>query len=203
MTSRDHYHSHRLSLWLSLIPRLHIPIEIQKQQQMMSTKISVESNGQDQVEYVTEPEAYNYEPDEYFYLRHHLLPDHENMNTYDGVVKQLTIKVPTGKTWQQSFMRQNVSSWYEQHQQLVYGKDLNQIDNGSGEEKIVHKPNGLTHGANEQYARRRIDTNNSGAFNEPNNADGNIGESYNADQDVNDLTGNQSTLTTSVLQYVS
>ncbi|CAG2170496.1 unnamed protein product, partial [Oppiella nova] len=53
---RDHYHSHRLSFWLNLIPRLHNP-------------------GEEQV-----------------YLRHHLLTDHEDLSTYDGVVRQIAYK---------------------------------------------------------------------------------------------------------------
>jgi neuroligin len=53
---RDHYHSHRLSFWLNLIPRLHHP-------------------GEEQV-----------------YLRHHLLSDHENMASYDGIVRQIAFK---------------------------------------------------------------------------------------------------------------
>lgn len=53
---RDHYHSHRLSFWLHLIPHLHRP------------------------------------GDEDVYLRHHLLKDHENLNTYDGVVRQIAFK---------------------------------------------------------------------------------------------------------------
>jgi neuroligin len=53
---RDHYHSHRLSFWLNLIPRLHHP-------------------GEEQV-----------------YLRHHLLTDHENLATYDGIVRQIAFK---------------------------------------------------------------------------------------------------------------
>ncbi len=53
---RDHYHSHRLSFWLHLIPHLHKP------------------------------------GDEDVYLRHHLLQDHENPSTYDGVVRQIAFK---------------------------------------------------------------------------------------------------------------
>ncbi|CAG2163517.1 unnamed protein product [Oppiella nova] len=53
---RDHYHSHRLSFWLNLIPRLH-------------------NAGEEQV-----------------YLRHHLLTDHENMASYDGIVRQIAFK---------------------------------------------------------------------------------------------------------------
>lgn len=53
---RDHYHSHRLSFWLHLIPRLHRPGE------------------------------------EDIYLRHHLLLDHDNPQSYDGIVRQIAFK---------------------------------------------------------------------------------------------------------------
>lgn len=56
---RDHYHSHRLSFWLNLIPKLHQP------------------------------------GDEQVYLRHHLLSDHENALSYDGVVRQIAFKFLT------------------------------------------------------------------------------------------------------------
>ncbi|XP_023222476.1 neuroligin-4, X-linked-like [Centruroides sculpturatus] len=47
---RDHYHAHRLSFWLSLIPKLH--------------------------------KASGSEP------QHHLLEDHDNQETYDGIVRR-------------------------------------------------------------------------------------------------------------------
>lgn len=48
---RDHYHAHRLSYWLNLIPRLHTSGD---------ANVSVE---------------------------HHKLKDHDNSNTYDGIVR--------------------------------------------------------------------------------------------------------------------
>lgn len=117
MKVRDHYHSHRLSIWLSLIPRLHIPIELQQHQHQIHPNpeytLSPESEAMDLAEL---------EPEQYFYLRHHLLPDHENMATYDGVVKQLAIRIPAGSVWQRKHLRQNMTSFYEQHQQMLYGK---------------------------------------------------------------------------------
>ncbi|KAI1278108.1 Neuroligin-3 [Halotydeus destructor] len=56
---RDHYHSHRLSYWLHLVPRL--------QQQ---------SDSEEQM----------------YYRKHHLLPDHENLDTYDGIVRQISFR---------------------------------------------------------------------------------------------------------------
>ncbi|RWS31836.1 neuroligin-2-like protein, partial [Leptotrombidium deliense] len=50
---RDHYHAHRLSYWVQLIPRLHVP-------------------GSPTVD-------------------HHLLSDHDQLATYDGVVRDMTV----------------------------------------------------------------------------------------------------------------
>ncbi|KFM58800.1 Neuroligin-3, partial [Stegodyphus mimosarum] len=58
---RDHYHAHRLSFWLSLIPKLH----------RQGTTPGVAS-------------------------QHHLLDDHENPLTYDGIVRQGPVLTPIG-----------------------------------------------------------------------------------------------------------
>ena len=52
---KDHYHSHRLSYWLSLIPKLHVagPIALTG-------------------------------------VEHHLLTDHEDLNSYEGLVREST-----------------------------------------------------------------------------------------------------------------
>lgn len=50
---KDHYHSHRLSYWLSLIPKLHV-----------SGPISATG------------------------VEHHLLTDHEDLNSYEGLVRE-------------------------------------------------------------------------------------------------------------------
>lgn len=59
---RDHYHAHRLSFWLHLIPKLHDPSD---------TDVPLE---------------------------HHLLEDHNNLDTYDGEVRQITRKVSLSST---------------------------------------------------------------------------------------------------------
>ena len=61
---RDHYHSHRLSFWLKLIPGLHQPT----------------------------PDDDAVDIDGGIYLRHHLLVDHENPSSYDGIVRQIALK---------------------------------------------------------------------------------------------------------------
>ncbi|KAG8198343.1 hypothetical protein JTE90_021591 [Oedothorax gibbosus] len=58
---RDHYHAHRLSFWLSLIPKLH----------RQGTTPDVAS-------------------------QHHLLDDHDNPLTYDGIVRQGPVLTPIG-----------------------------------------------------------------------------------------------------------
>ncbi|CAL1282269.1 unnamed protein product [Larinioides sclopetarius] len=58
---RDHYHAHRLSFWLSLIPKLH----------RQGTTPDVAS-------------------------QHHLLDDHDNPLTYDGIVRQGPVLSPIG-----------------------------------------------------------------------------------------------------------
>lgn len=59
---RDHYHAHRLSFWLSLIPKLH----------RQGTTPDVAS-------------------------QHHLLDDHDNPLTYDGIVRQGPVLTAFGK----------------------------------------------------------------------------------------------------------
>lgn len=54
---KDHYHAHRLSFWLNLIPLLHRPGTVAVVPQ------------------------------------HHLLDDHDNPLTYDGVVRQIALPV--------------------------------------------------------------------------------------------------------------
>ncbi|XP_023242067.1 neuroligin-4, X-linked-like isoform X1 [Centruroides sculpturatus] len=59
---KDHYHAHRLSFWLHLIPKLH-----------RAGDSSVAP-------------------------QHHLLEDHDNPRTYDGVVRQLSLTIPSMST---------------------------------------------------------------------------------------------------------
>ena len=59
---RDHYHAHRLSYWLNLIPRLHTSGD---------ANVSVE---------------------------HHKLKDHDNANTYDGIVRNNPALIGTGRS---------------------------------------------------------------------------------------------------------
>ncbi|GIY54563.1 neuroligin-3 [Caerostris darwini] len=60
---RDHYHAHRLSFWLSLIPKLH--------RQGVTPDVA---------------------------SQHHLLDDHDNPLTYDGVVRQGSVLAPIAHT---------------------------------------------------------------------------------------------------------
>ncbi|XP_023210237.1 neuroligin-3-like [Centruroides sculpturatus] len=59
---RDHYHAHRLSVWLHLFPTLHQTIAVGAAPQ------------------------------------HHLLEDHDNAQTYDGIVRQVPLNMPQTTT---------------------------------------------------------------------------------------------------------
>lgn len=162
---RDHYHSHRLSVWLSLIPRLHQPIELKDSGSVVEPPGSFTSNDGDEDDDGEEDGQHKFESDQYFYLRHHLLPDHENPYSYDGVVKQLTLRIPQSKQWQRAHLRQNMTSFYEQHQQMLYGRlfDLPNsfVASSSGGSGVGvnenRRPTGQPARSQEQYARRQID----------------------------------------------
>lgn len=163
---RDHYHSHRLSIWLSLIPRLHAPIDLP------TTALSTQSTADqaEGLELSASVELPQLDSEKYFYLRHHLLPDHENLATYDGIVKQLTIKIPASKEWQSRYLRTNMTSFYEQQQQLLYGRVFGgsggNVDNGlktTGKvlgflnANVKTDETGVLQQKQQQFAGRRID----------------------------------------------
>ena len=159
---RDHYHSHRLSVWLSLIPRLHIPIELEAKQ--------IESGGD--LDAAVDPESSAeleaLDPTQYFYLRHHLLPDHENMATYDGVVKQLGLRIPSAVHWHRRYVRQNMTSVIEAHQRLLYGGNVlgksggtDDGNNGQQQLRTNRQPTTAVINGNERFAGRRADADRS------------------------------------------
>ncbi|XP_075585134.1 uncharacterized protein LOC124494794 isoform X3 [Dermatophagoides farinae] len=172
--SRDHYHSHRLSIWLSLIPRLHVPIEL-KDSSIMPLYGSIDSMMEKSIDNVINndndndlPGGFELDQDQYFYLKHHLLPDHENIDTYDGNVKELPIKIPESKQWQQKHLRRNMTSLYEQQQQMLYGRIYDTMTNviindgssSSSSSAVLLtgiRPQMST--SQQQYARRQIESN--------------------------------------------
>ena len=104
--------------------------------------------------------------DQYFYLKHHLLPDHENMDTYDGNVKKLSIKIPESQQWQQKHLRRNMTSLYEQQQQTLYGRIYdtmtNMIINDGLSSSLSSSSTGIRpqmSTSQQQYARRQIESN--------------------------------------------
>ncbi|KAJ6221743.1 hypothetical protein RDWZM_000288, partial [Blomia tropicalis] len=157
---REHYHSHRLSIWLSLIPRLHQPL----------SKLYSSSKSSDYGLNESDLSS-TLDSDQYFYLRHHVLSDHENMETYDGIVKPLSIAIPNSKQWQRKHMRPNMTNIYEQHYQQQMYEKISSISAGKIENRLVDL--GLSNGqqqetnqifdsnGNEQFAGRRSEDENS------------------------------------------
>lgn len=94
---RDHYHSHRLSFWLNLIPRLMLDQYSRRRNEQleMDDDLLVDSFDKDDLGLR--------------YIRHHLLDNYDNVNSYDGPVRQITLKnlspskakygVSTGTGW--------------------------------------------------------------------------------------------------------
>src|SRR6218665_1240789 len=82
---RDHYHVHRLSFWLNLIPRF--------MSEQYSRKMD---NGQ------AEDHHGAYDKDDdlggFLYLRHHLLDNFNDLTSYDGPVRDITLKSITSGT---------------------------------------------------------------------------------------------------------
>lgn len=114
------------------------------------------------------PGGFELDQDQYFYLKHHLLPDHENIDTYDGNVKELPIKIPESKQWQQKHLRRNMTSLYEQQQQMLYGRIYDTMTNviindgssSSSSSAVLLtgiRPQMST--SQQQYARRQIESN--------------------------------------------
>lgn len=66
---KDHYRSHRLSYWLNLIPKLHVPgpNPVSSHDSTVADKISTSSISG---------------------FEHHLLSDHDDPNTYEGLVRE-------------------------------------------------------------------------------------------------------------------
>ncbi|XP_054157875.1 neuroligin-4, X-linked-like isoform X2 [Oppia nitens] len=105
---KDHYHSHRLSFWLNLIPRLH-------------------NAGEEQI-----------------YLRHHLLTDHENMASYDGIVRQLAFKffapIPTNKPVTDLIATNNsIISKSRKQYLMTTSNDVN-VNDGAGDQLVNNSP---------------------------------------------------------------
>lgn len=130
----DHYRAHRLSVWLALIPRLHAPVDIAP-----TTPLQSHYGGTGRKNNQRKPGATPTPPEmdgsQLFYLRHHLLPDHENMETYAGVVRGVELALSSAATAGPgaglvvldndliaAYGRKNMSSIYEAQQKLVYSR---------------------------------------------------------------------------------
>lgn len=173
---RDHYRSHQLSIWLSLIPRLTIPSEIEEKerlQQQKSFSASKEASEDSDEEQNANSNAH--------LLRHHLLVDHGNPNSYEGEVKgnsgpELTAAATSNSGKWSRLERANVSEALDWQQSLLYGRLVHAkaIRGGSGSSNTnnARSSNAAALG-NEQFAGRRAEAEKrgeifaSGANNDP------------------------------------
>lgn len=89
---RDHYHSHRLSYWSHLVPRLQMQQHFQQQHQTLQSQHQVESSDSFSSSYSSPFEVLGDDQQQVYYFKHHLLPDHENLESYDGVVRQISFR---------------------------------------------------------------------------------------------------------------
>ncbi|XP_075589753.1 uncharacterized protein LOC124495766 isoform X2 [Dermatophagoides farinae] len=87
---RDHYQSHRLSYWLNLIPHL---LQDQYRYSMNSRKQYASiSNNIDHLEFGSSSSSSSSSDDIGLrYIRHHLLDNFDDENSYDGPVRQITL----------------------------------------------------------------------------------------------------------------
>ena len=82
---RDHYHSHRMSYWLNLFPHLQSSSESLITAKMSSIDSSVATSAVGSSSSAESTASY-------YYYKHHLLPDHENPSTYDGIVREISLR---------------------------------------------------------------------------------------------------------------
>lgn len=90
---REHFHNHRLSYWLHLLPQLQRqadPILIQAMANSLLT-------GQPDNQLSVEQQQHVNELQQLFYLRYHLLLNHERPETYDGIVRPLNFKLRSSR----------------------------------------------------------------------------------------------------------
>lgn len=86
---REHFHNHRLSYWLHLLPQLQRQADPLLVQAMANSLLTGAPDNQLSVE----QQQHVNELQQLFYLRYHLLLDHERPDTYDGIVRPLNFKL--------------------------------------------------------------------------------------------------------------
>lgn len=86
---REHFHLHRLSYWLHLLPQLQRQADPILVQAMANSLLA----GQPDNQLSVEQQQHVNELQQLFYLRYHLLVDHERSDTYDGIVRPLNFKL--------------------------------------------------------------------------------------------------------------
>ena len=90
---REHFHNHRLSYWLHLLPQLQRQADPLLVQAMANSLLT----GQPENQLSVEQQQHVNELQQLFYLRYHLLLDHERSDTYDGIVRPLNFKLRSSR----------------------------------------------------------------------------------------------------------
>lgn len=90
---KEHFHNHRLSYWLHLLPHLQRQADPLLAQAMANSLLT----GQPDSQLSVEQQQHVNELQQLFYLRYHLLLDHERADTYDGIVRPLNFKLRSAR----------------------------------------------------------------------------------------------------------
>lgn len=90
---KEHFHNHRLSYWNHLLPHLQRQADPLLVQAMANSLLA----GQPDSQLSVEQQQHVIELQQLFYLRYHLLLDHERPETYDGIVRPLNFKLRSAR----------------------------------------------------------------------------------------------------------
>lgn len=99
---KDHYHSHRMSFWLNLIPKLNSP--------------NPQTSGP--------------------FLDHHLLPDHDDIDTYEGIVRESPFKYHSHTSVPSSDTSKTTNQLVGKSTNQLVGKATNQMIGKSAEKNL-------------------------------------------------------------------
>ena len=126
---KEHFHNHRLSYWLHLLPHLQRQADPLLAQAMANSLLT----GQPDSQLSVEQQQHVNELQQLFYFRYHLLLDHERPETYDGIVRPLNFKLRSAR------LNSAVSAGtaHLKAQSLATINDFLNIRNGSGQQTSV------------------------------------------------------------------